>query len=185
MPDTRWTERYAGKTLEGCPWRSISPFAARITGEVYKPDGWRVVTWTVWPLDGSLFCAENRGNNIACLDSQVGLMVTTPARALDSAPFVVHATRNARVTYSFSLVTQLLAVGTDEATVAVLIDGVEVDRLTNKVSLGVGLSINDQRTQIKSFTHTVLAGQTVQLVTLASSSSAPAPSINTQREVIE
>lgn len=108
----------------------------------------------------------------------------TSHRVFDT-DFVVSPDRNARVMYSISLPTKLLVIGNDECTVALLVNGVEVSRVTNYMALGVGLSINDTRIPIKTLTASVLAGQTVRISIIAQSATASAPTFADQQETLE
>lgn len=110
-------------------------------------------------------------------------LTTIVTRSLD-LDFIIHAVREVEVRYAVLLPAKLLALGTDEATVALKIDGVEVHRVSNKMSLGVGLSINDQRDHIHMLTARIPAGSTVQLTTISASATAAAPSFHSGQETL-
>lgn len=104
-------------------------------------------------------------------------------RALD-VEFVVSYTRAALVVYTVRVPTKLLALGSDVATVVLLVNGVCAAQARNLASLGVGLSINDERDHDKVLSAVVPAGATVLLATLEVSANAAAPSLVAQQEVL-
>lgn len=152
-----------------------------VTGHIVRGDENVPASW-VRDAFGNLFSQQGRAYDV---QRRYPLPeIQSLARVVD-VPFVVSATRNARVSYPILLPSKLLLIGTDVATVALIVDGVEVSRVSNKMILGVGLSINDERQPEHILSGFVRAGQTVLIATIEASANAAAPSVGTPQEVLE
>lgn len=163
--DSTWTDRFATLTAGGQTWRSTSAFDSIIAGEVYyrNDDTWYPVLWAVW--NGNLFCARNRGNNVAMITPPTpAVAVSYPSRALDTN-FIISTTQAAQVSYTVELIStaSLLGLNTDSADVDLQIDGISIAFSRNALAATISLGTAFTHTHRKVLPGYVPAGSTVRL----------------------
>lgn len=176
---------YDAKTRGGYDWGYSADEEVSVTGYVIVNNEQIPVTWLRNFSDNqNLFSQHGRAYDVHRRYVVETPMETQSIERLMDTPFMVHPTRNAYVTYAIMLPVHLLLLGTDTATVSLLVDDVVVASVTNSISILAGLSIDTETDSVKPLSAVVAAGQTVLIRTDAASSTAPAPSINDQNEIL-
>ena len=176
---------YDAKTRGGYDWGYSADEEFTVTGYVVVNNAQIPVTWLRDFNDNqNLFSQHGRAYDVHRRYVVETPMETQSIERLMDTPFIVHPTRNAYVTYSMSLPVHLLLLGTDTATVTLLVDDVPVASVTNSISILAGLFVDNEADSVKPLSGVVAAGQTVTIRTDVVSNTAPAPSILDQNEVL-
>lgn len=173
-------DEYELWTIAGMSWGYATDINGIITGFVRDGGVEYPVTW-IRDFRGNLSSQCGRCHDIRRRRMQE-IYLTIPREF--NVPFIPHEQFPVKLSYSILLPAKLILLGADECTVALLINDQERARVSNKMILGVGLAVNDERDPVKTLAGTAPAGATVEIRVLSQSTTAEPPRIEAWEERI-